>query len=166
MQDGFKTRYLKSNGQFNVVVCAEKACTFKVRVYWRKVSERAEATVVNPNHTACIGMLAPKREAQNHQAFLLEVVPKVMTVHKTTTAAEVIRAIEHHYTQTITYRAAHTAPKTLQNNDINVERAEFRLLTDYVNSMHNLDPDGHYDLSTNSDISYAPVSTTFRLPFE
>jgi hypothetical protein len=151
VQDGFKTRYLKSNGQFNIVVCAEKACTFKVRAHWKKASERVEVTIVNPNHTVCIGMLVPKREAQNHQAFLLEAVMKVMTVHKTTTAAEVIRAIGHHYTQTITYHAAHRALKTLQNNSIDVERAEFRLLTDYVNTMHNLDPNGHYDLSTNSN---------------
>jgi hypothetical protein len=80
--DGFKTRYLKSTGQFNVIVCPEKACTFKIRTHWKKGSERVEVTIVNPNHTACIGMLVPKREAQNHQAFLLEAVPKVMTVHK------------------------------------------------------------------------------------
>ena len=32
-------------------------------------------------------------------------------------------------------------PMTLQSNGINVERAEFRLLTDYANTMHKPDPD-------------------------
>jgi len=71
---------------------AEKACNFRVRA-WKKASERVEVTIVHPNNTACIGMLVKKREAQNHQALLFEAVPKVMTVRKTITAAEVIREI-------------------------------------------------------------------------
>jgi hypothetical protein len=55
LQDKFKTRHLKSNGQINIVGCAEKACNFKVRAHWKKGSERVEGTIVSPNHTACIG---------------------------------------------------------------------------------------------------------------
>jgi len=81
VQDGFKTRYLKPNGQINTLVCVEKTCKFKVRTHWKKMSEGVEVTIVNPNHIVCIGVLVEKLEAQNHQAFLLEAVPnRVSTV--------------------------------------------------------------------------------------
>jgi hypothetical protein len=78
-----KTRYLKSNGQINIAVCAENAYNFNVQAHWKKVSERVEVTIFNPNNTACTGMLANKREAQNHHAFRLDAVPT--GIKKTTT---------------------------------------------------------------------------------
>jgi len=67
------------------ITCAGKACNFRVRTHREKASERVEVTIINLNHTACIGMLANKREAKSHHAFLLDVIPKGMAVHKTTT---------------------------------------------------------------------------------
>ena len=63
MQNGFKTRHLKSSGPVNIVVCAEKACIFKVRPHWKKASERVEVIIVNPNRTTCIGVLVKRRKA-------------------------------------------------------------------------------------------------------
>ena len=96
VEEGFKTRYQKSNGQINVVVCAEKTCSFKVCAHWKKAIESVEVTIVNPNHTVCMGMMVKKRGPQNHQAFLLDAISKIMTVHKATTTDEIIRAIGHH----------------------------------------------------------------------
>jgi len=76
-------------------------------------------------------------KARGLVGLLRPLVPKVMTVHKTSAAAEVIRSIN----TTMHKRSPTMPPMTLQSNGINVERAEFRLLTDYANTMHKPDPD-------------------------
>ena len=89
------------------MVCVEKACTSKVRAHWKKVVECVEVTIVNLNYTVCLGLMAQEREAHNHQVFLLDAIPKIIKIHRSTTVAEVMRAVAHNHTQTITYRAAH-----------------------------------------------------------
>lgn len=119
----FRTRYQKSNIHINVVVCAEAACMFKVRAHRKKASESVEVTIVNPNHTTCVGSTAKKRkrEARNCQAWLLEAVPKVMKVGQATKPNDVVREIARHYGQNINYRAGHRALESLRHKDINRE---------------------------------------------
>jgi len=93
VQDGSKTRYQKSNGQINVVVCAEKACNFKVWAHQKK----GEGHNRQSKPHSLYQYAGQQARGAEPPSISPQAVPKVLTVHKTTTTSE------HHYAQTSTY---------------------------------------------------------------
>ena len=71
VQDGFKTRYYKSNAQYHIVNCAEKSCSFKVRAHWKKAVESVAVTIIEPNHTTCLGLAVKKDKHSTVTVFFL-----------------------------------------------------------------------------------------------
>ena len=137
-----------------MVVCADKDCEFRVRgsEQWEKAVERVEITIVNGDHTTCLGKGQPKRKPVNYQQFLSEAVPAAMHIDKSSKPKNVMSAVQHHFGESSGYLAAYRTLKSLNNGDIETERKQFRQLPMYMEAMKKLDPDGLYSLSLNAEI--------------
>jgi len=79
---------------------------------WGKKHGNVIVTFVNPTHTTCFWQDEKEIQAHNRQIFLLDVIPKMVTVDQSKTITKVKGAIANHYSRTVSYQAAKLASRT------------------------------------------------------
>ncbi|CCX05912.1 Protein of unknown function [Pyronema omphalodes CBS 100304] len=99
----FETKMRKSNRKLNLV----------------------EITIVNPEHTTCIGSRKPPRSAASKHTLLRAAIPEILNITNETTPKEVQDALQLHHGNVVNYAAAHKVLTTLRNKDIKQEPTEW-----------------------------------------
>jgi len=118
---------------------------------------------MNPVHMGCLGNRNVKRRGISTQRFLHTAVPEVIPVDRSTTPKQIVKAVQHVFHQTIPYQQAKRTLNTLQRNDIDLEREQFRQLGALIQIMKQADPDGDFFLG--SDPVTSRFLSTFIRPF-
>ena len=108
---------------------------------------------MNPEHSGCLDNRNVKRRGISTQRFLHTAVPEIMPVGRSTAPKQIVKAVQHAFHQTITYQQAKLILNTLQRNDIDLEREQFRQLGALMQIMKQADPDGDFFLSSDHTTS-------------
>jgi hypothetical protein len=147
----FDVRYQISDRKANVVVCLSgvvppihydqwtdklggswvgrtRTCSFRVRAQNKAKRKCIEVTRMNPEHSGCLGNGNVKTRGISTQRFLHAAVPEIMPVDRSITPKQIVKAVQHAFHQTIPYQQGKRTLNTLQRNDIDLEREQFRQL--------------------------------------
>jgi hypothetical protein len=150
--DNFVIKIEKSDRSRCVVKCRSAAdCPFHVRAAWKREEERVIITALNPTHTTCLGAAPASRASSSQFVYLREAVPKILTITKKTKPKEIQLAMQLHHNASIGYAVAHKVLQYLNGQDISMERAQFLVLSLYIQKLSEVDQAGHFHLSACSE---------------
>ena len=146
--ESFVIKIEKSDRSRCVVKCRSAAeCPFHIRATWNQKEERVIITTLNSTHTTCLGAAPVPRASSSHSVYLPEAVPKILAITKKTKPKDIQQAMQLHHNVSIGYAVAHKTLQYLNGQDISMERAQFRVLSSYIQKLCEIDQEGHFHLS-------------------
>ena len=103
---------------------------------------------MNSIHTTWLGAAPAAHASFSQLAYLREAVPKILAITKNTKLKGIQRAMQLHQNASISYTVAHKVLQYFNGQDISMERAQFRVLSSYIQKLSEGDQLGRFHLSS------------------
>jgi len=124
-----------------VYLCRFKAtCLFKVRASFNVKKQEATCTILVPNHN-CAGFLDVKRSLASHLSWLLEAVPRLLSVTKETSAAVIQDALLIHREVTVPIAQCRRVKAALLQESTDNARDDYSKLGNYIQRLQDANQD-------------------------
>ncbi|KAH0610214.1 uncharacterized protein H6S33_011741 [Morchella sextelata] len=114
------------------------------------MEEDVEVGKVDPIHI-CYGSGEYSRSASSKHSWLVENLPKTLTIDNKTTPATIVQAVLHRHHEKITTAAASKAKRALLGNSLKAQAAQYALLPAYAGALEKLDAYVQIAINKNTD---------------
>lgn len=157
--DGFTFYCYKSDTTRKILRCRmQDNCPFRIRANWNDHRGCVQITSIHTEHI-CLGAMLPSRSVASRQRWLLEVVPNLLIIERSTKPAEIQNAIRIKYNTQISYQAAHKVKRALLDDTLELERELFTQLPAYFRVLQQHDP------AVYTHLSLEPTTRQFQRLF-
>ena len=122
-----------------------------IKAGWHADEDNVEVYGLNAEHNCVTAGGAVTRSAASSQEWVVEAVPQYMKVTVDTTLKQIMKCIQLHFHEVISYKVAQRAKQNLLTNHLGHHRYAFQLLPAYLECIHDIVSGVYTHLSLNPE---------------